>query len=44
MIDVKNLDKHFEDLVVLKRYSVDIKRRCLSIIGPSGSGSHFLDV
>lgn len=39
MISVKNLDKHFEDLVVLKDISVDIKKGdVVSIIGPSGSG------
>lgn len=39
MITVKNLSKHFGDLVVLKDISVEInKGEVISIIGPSGTG------
>ena len=39
MIKVKNLSKHFGDLVVLKDVNVDIQKgEVISIIGPSGTG------
>lgn len=39
MIRVKNLSKHFGDLVVLKDVSADIsKGEVISVIGPSGTG------
>lgn len=39
MITVKNLSKHYGNLVVLKDVSVDIKKgEIISIIGPSGTG------
>lgn len=39
MIKVRNLSKHFGDLVVLKDINVDIKKgEIISIIGPSGTG------
>ena len=39
MIKVRNLSKHFGDLVVLKDINVDIKKgEVISIIGPSGTG------
>ncbi len=39
MIHVRNLSKHFGDLVVLKDVSVDIsKGEVISVIGPSGTG------
>ena len=39
MISVKNLSKHYGDLVVLKDITVDIKKgEVISIIGPSGTG------
>ncbi len=39
MIQVRNLSKHFGDLVVLKDVSADIsKGEVISIIGPSGTG------
>ncbi len=39
MIQVKNLSKHFGDLVVLKDVSADIsKGEVISVIGPSGTG------
>jgi polar amino acid transport system ATP-binding protein len=39
MIQVRNLSKHFGDLVVLKDISADInKGEVISIIGPSGTG------
>ena len=39
MIEVKNLSKHYGDLLVLDRLSFEInKGEILSIVGPSGSG------
>jgi polar amino acid transport system ATP-binding protein len=39
MIQVRNLSKHFGDLVVLKDIRTDIKKgEVISIIGPSGTG------
>jgi len=39
MIQVRNLSKHFGDLVVLKNICVDIsKGEVISVIGPSGTG------
>ena len=39
MIQVRNLSKHFGDLVVLKDVSADIsKGEVISVIGPSGTG------
>jgi len=39
MISIRNLSKHFGDLVVLKDISTDIKKgEVISIIGPSGTG------
>ena len=39
MIQVRNLSKHFGDLVVLKDISADIsKGEVISVIGPSGTG------
>jgi len=39
MITVRNLSKHFGDLVVLKDINADIKKgEIISIIGPSGTG------
>ena len=39
MIQVRNLSKHFGDLVVLKDISIDIsKGEVISVIGPSGTG------
>lgn len=39
MIKVRNLSKHFGDLVVLKDVSVDIKKgEIITVIGPSGTG------
>jgi polar amino acid transport system ATP-binding protein len=39
MISVKNLSKHFGDLVVLKEVNAEIKKgEVISIIGPSGTG------
>jgi polar amino acid transport system ATP-binding protein len=39
MIQVRNLSKHFGDLVVLKDISVDINQgEVISVIGPSGTG------
>ncbi|MFA6127486.1 MAG: amino acid ABC transporter ATP-binding protein [Bacteroidales bacterium] len=39
MIQVRNLSKHFGDLVVLKEVNADIRRgEVISVIGPSGTG------
>jgi polar amino acid transport system ATP-binding protein len=39
MIKIRNLSKHFGELVVLKDISTDIKRgEVISVIGPSGTG------
>jgi polar amino acid transport system ATP-binding protein len=39
MIQVRNLSKHFGDLVVLKDVSADIQKgEIISVIGPSGTG------
>lgn len=39
MITVRNLSKHFGDLVVLKDVNVDIQKgEVISVIGPSGTG------
>jgi len=39
MIKVRNLSKHFGDLVVLKEINADIRKgEIISIIGPSGTG------
>ena len=43
MISVKNLSKHFGDLVVLKDVNLEIKKgEVISIIGPSGTGKSTL--
>jgi polar amino acid transport system ATP-binding protein len=43
MISIKNLSKHFGDLVVLKDINADIsKGEVISIIGPSGTGKSTL--
>src|ERR1043165_94913 len=39
MIEVRNLSKHFGDLVVLKDITISIsKGEVISVIGPSGTG------
>jgi polar amino acid transport system ATP-binding protein len=39
MIEVRNLSKHFGDLVVLKDVNADIRKgEVISVIGPSGTG------
>ena len=39
MIQVRNLSKHFGDLVVLKDVNADIRKgEIISVIGPSGTG------
>ena len=43
MIKVRNLSKHFGELVVLKDISIDIsKGEVISVIGPSGTGKSTL--
>ncbi|HRZ20962.1 MAG TPA: ATP-binding cassette domain-containing protein, partial [Bacteroidales bacterium] len=39
MITVRNLSKHFGNLVVLRDVNIDIRKgEIISIIGPSGTG------
>ncbi|MFH0761927.1 MAG: amino acid ABC transporter ATP-binding protein [Bacteroidota bacterium] len=43
MISIRNLSKHFGDLVVLKDINADIKKgEIISVIGPSGTGKSTL--
>ena len=43
MIKVRNLSKHYGDLVVLKDVSIDVEKgEIISIIGPSGTGKSTL--